>query len=107
MQGVHRSGSKKRDSAASARYDYFETKATIDGKPYVVAFDVEVIPGKNNYRTHKVLNEINLTPIPSAEPGPVPGAQGKNSGLRGRCSFAQNKYTTKRKRNKYRKANAV
>ena len=83
MQSVHRSGSKKRYSAASARYDYFETKATIDGKPYVVAFDVEVIPGKNNYRTHKVLNEINLTPIPSAEPGPVPGAQGKKSGLRG------------------------
>ena len=83
MQGVHRSGSKKRDSAASARYGYFETKATIDGKPYVVAFDVEVIPGKNNYRTHKVLNEINLTPIPNAEPGPVPGAQGKKSGLQG------------------------
>ena len=65
------------------RYDYFETKATIDGKPYVVAFDVEVIPGKNNYRTHKVLNEINLTPVPSGEPSPRLGAQGKKSGLQG------------------------
>lgn len=78
MQGVHRSGSKKRDSAASARYDYFETKATIDGKPYVVAFDVEVYPDTNNYRTHKALNEISLTPIPSAEPGPVPGDKERN-----------------------------
>lgn len=82
MQGIHRSSSKK-ESVASTRYEYFETKATIDGKPYVVAFDVEVIPGKNNYRTHKILNEINLTSIPSGEIGPVPAAQGKKSGLQG------------------------
>lgn len=43
------------------RYDYFETDAKINGQDYVVTFDVEVVPGKNNYRTHKVINEINLT----------------------------------------------
>ena len=107
MQGVHRSGSKKRDSAASARYDYFETKATIDGKPYFVAFDVEIYPDTNNYRTHKALNEISLTAISGASTGPVPSAADIAVKLTGRCSFAQNKYTTKRKRNKYRKANAV
>lgn len=54
------------------RYDYFETPVTINGLPYVVSFDVEVYPGKNNYRTHKVINEINLTQ--SGEVGPVPTA---------------------------------
>ena len=83
MQGVHRSSSKQSESIASTRYDYFETKANINGKPYVVAFDVEVIPGANNYRTHKILNEINLTSVPSVETGPVPAAQGKKSGLQG------------------------
>lgn len=83
MQGIHRSSSKQSESIASTRYEYFETKATIDGKPYVVAFDVEVIPGKNNYRTYKILNEINLTSVPSVETGPVPAAQGKKSGLQG------------------------
>ncbi len=82
MQGIHRSSSKK-ESVASTRYDYFETKANINGKPYVVAFDVDVIPGTNKYRTHKVLNEINLTSVPSVETGPVPAAQGKKSGLQG------------------------
>ena len=28
------------------RYDYFETEVNINGKPCVVAFDVEVVPGK-------------------------------------------------------------
>ena len=82
MQGIHRSSSKK-ESVASTRYEYFETKATIDGKPYVVAFDVEVIPGANNYRTHKVLNEINLTSVQSVEVDPNSTAQGKKSGLQG------------------------
>lgn len=65
------------------RYDYFETKATIDGKPYVVAFDVEVYPDTNNYRTHKVLNEISLTAIPDADTGPVPAATDIESSLQG------------------------
>ncbi|MEG3030050.1 MAG: hypothetical protein RR827_06585, partial [Oscillospiraceae bacterium] len=46
------------------RYDYFETPVAIDGKKYLATFDVEVVPGKNNYRTHRVINEINLTQIP-------------------------------------------
>ena len=83
MQGVHRSGSKKRDSAASARYDYFETKATIDGKPYVVAFDVEVYSDTNNYRTHKVLNEISLTQTSGAEADPVSAAANAEPSLQG------------------------
>ena len=70
-------------SKKATRYDYLETKATIDGKPYVVAFDVEVIPGANNYRTHKVLNEINLTSVQSVEVDPNSTAQGKKSGLQG------------------------
>lgn len=73
------------------RYDYFETDANINGTDYVVTFDVEVVPGRNNYRTHKVINEINLTQAsdnahlgrassevlaPSGETGPLPDAQG-------------------------------
>ena len=70
------------------RYDYFETEVNINGKPYVVAFDVEVVPGKNNYRTHKVLNEINLMETSAGETRPrrvaedaTPGLQGTNSAL--------------------------
>lgn len=56
------------------RYDYFETPVTIDGQSYVVAFDVEVIPTANNYRTHKVINNMDLTLSPSAHVGPAPTA---------------------------------
>ena len=63
------------------RFDYFETDISINGKPYVVAFDVEVIPGKNNYRTHKVINEINLMALKDGEVGPAPTASLKASGL--------------------------
>ena len=63
------------------RFDYFETDISINGKPYVVAFDVEVIPGKNNYRTHKVINEINLMALKDGEVGPAPTAFLKASGL--------------------------
>lgn len=83
MQGIHRSSSKQSESIASTRYEYFETKANINGKPYVVAFDVEVIPGANNYHTHKVLNEISLTAIPGAEAGPVPAAADIEPSLQG------------------------
>ena len=48
------------------RYDYFETPVEIDGKDYVVTYDVEVYKGTNNYRTHKVIDEINLTERSSA-----------------------------------------
>lgn len=50
----------------------FETPATINGKNYIVAFDVEVHPDTNNYRTHKVINEMSLTEAPGM--GPLPTA---------------------------------
>lgn len=57
-----------------SRYDYFETMCKIDGEDYVVSFDVEVVPGSNNYRTHKVINEINLSKANqlSTDMGPAP-----------------------------------
>lgn len=44
------------------RYDYFEAQATIGGNEYTVSFDVEVYPDRNNYRTHRVINNLELTP---------------------------------------------
>lgn len=55
------------------RYDYFETDITINGKPYVAAFDVEVLPGTNNYRTHKIVN-MELMQDTTSLVGPVPTA---------------------------------
>lgn len=63
------------------RYDYFETPIKINGQDYVVTFDVEVVPGLNNYRTHKVINSIDLKPVSSVEVGPVPTAQDTAPGL--------------------------
>ena len=42
------------------RYDYFETPIRLNGEDYVVTFDVEVQKGTNRYRTHRVINEMNL-----------------------------------------------
>ncbi|MBQ7858741.1 MAG: hypothetical protein IJ347_01215, partial [Faecalibacterium sp.] len=53
---IAKEGSRK----VAERYDYFETSVVIDGVPYTVAFDVEVQPGTNNYRTHRVINDISL-----------------------------------------------
>ena len=64
----------------TTRFDYFETGANINGKPYIVSFDVEVMPGHNNYRTHKIINEISLTNLEGGEVGPVPTAQSKSAG---------------------------
>ena len=63
-------GSKNKSYVS--RYDYFETEVSINGKEYIVSFDVEVHPNVNNYRTHKVINEINLTSSPDM--GPLPTA---------------------------------
>lgn len=52
-------GNKKKDTI---RFDLFETPVSIDGKRYIVTFDVEVFPSVNNYRTHKVINELDLVP---------------------------------------------
>ena len=62
-------GSKNKSDVV--RYDYFETPATINGKNYIVAFDVEVHPDTNNYRTHKVINEMSLTEAPGMDPLPT------------------------------------
>lgn len=55
------------------RFDYFETPVEIHGKSYIVSFDVEAFPNKNNYRTHK-LHEIELSPITDADTGRDPAA---------------------------------
>ncbi|EHL68589.1 hypothetical protein HMPREF1032_03889, partial [Subdoligranulum sp. 4_3_54A2FAA] len=46
----------------ATRYDYFETQAIIGGQEYTVSFDVEVYPDRNNYRTHRVVNNLELSP---------------------------------------------
>lgn len=53
----------------TVRFDYFETPTTIDGKDYVVSFDVEVFPASNNYRTHRVINEMDIVPVSRADTG--------------------------------------
>ena len=59
----------------TVRFDYFETPVSINGTDYVVTFDVEVFPqGNNNYRTHKVINEMDLTPISDTDDAPVASA---------------------------------
>ena len=42
------------------RYDYFETQLSLDGRPYVAAFDVEVRHDNNRMRTYRVLRNMNL-----------------------------------------------
>ena len=63
------------------RFDYFETDVNINGTPYVVSYDVEVGGGHNNYRTHKVIQNIDLTPLSGGEVAPVAAAQDNALGL--------------------------
>ena len=60
------------------RFDMFETPVFIEvptgngetkKAEYIVTFDVEVFPNVNNYRTHKVINEMDLTPVHRADTG--------------------------------------
>ena len=60
------------------RYDYFETPISINGEDYVARFDVEVVPGANNYRTHQVI-KIDLTPAEASLVGPSPTASTETS----------------------------
>ena len=62
----------RNNAAKVTRYDYFETPVTINGNNYIVSYDVEVYPDRNNYRTHKVINEMSLTE--AQDTGPVPAA---------------------------------
>lgn len=59
-----RKGEKKK---LTTRFDYFETPVNIGDQEYVAAFDVEVFPNVNNYRTHKVINKMNLQKVTNAD----------------------------------------
>lgn len=65
---------QKAKQKLTVRFDYFETPVTINGKEYIAAFDVEVFPNTNNYRTHKVIEKMDLIPLSDADVGPVPTA---------------------------------
>ena len=69
--GEYEQKGKQKDTI---RFDYFETPASINGQNYIVAFDVEVFSSTNNYRTHKLINEMDLIPVSSTDAGPVPTA---------------------------------
>lgn len=73
--GVYTQHGKKQKQ--TVRYDYFETPVTINGKSYIAAFDVEVEPNVNNYRTHKLI-EMDLKEIPPLDTGPAPAATETN-----------------------------
>ena len=60
------------------RYDYFETPVEINGASYIAKFDVEVVPGANNYRTHQVI-KMELTPAEASLAGPAPAASPETS----------------------------
>lgn len=64
------------------RYDYFETPIRINGQEYIATFDVEVYKNANNYRTHKVVNEINLTPITDGAQGLISNTETAGAHLR-------------------------
>ena len=60
------------------RFDLFETPVFIEvptknegtkATEYIVTFDVEVFPDSNNYRTHKVIYEMDLTPVHRTDTG--------------------------------------
>lgn len=69
-------GNKKK---LTVRFDYFETPVRINGKDYIAVFDVEVFPNTNQYRTHKVIEKMDLIALPDADTGPVPAANGNAS----------------------------
>lgn len=54
------------------RYDYFETQLSLDGRPYVATFDVEVRRDQNRMRTYRVLRNMNLQAVATQ------GANGQN-----------------------------
>jgi len=60
------------------RYDYFETPVTINNKPYIAKFDIEVLPDVNNYRTHQIVN-VDLIQPEGSLVGPVPTAASDES----------------------------
>lgn len=61
------------------RFDYFETPVNILSEPYIAAYDVEVFPAVNNYKTHRIIKKMDLIPTDSADTGPVPAAPESSS----------------------------
>ena len=61
------------------RFDYFETPVNILDEPYIAAYDVEVFPAVNNYKTHRIIKKMDLIPADSADTGPVPAAPESSS----------------------------
>lgn len=61
------------------RFDYFETPVNILNEPYIAAYDVEVFPAVNNYKTHRIIKKMDLIPTDSADTGPVPAAPESSS----------------------------
>ena len=79
----------KNKAAKVIRYDYFEKPLKINGQDYVMSFDVEVYPGTNNFRTYKVINQIDLTPATAIRRSTTGGHIAMQSGLSNN-SIAQN-----------------
>lgn len=88
MSAVANIYKKTKNAKDTIRFDCFETNANIGGNDFVVAFDVEVFPGANNYRTHKVINKMELkamtgadvtAPAAVTDAGSVPTAAAKGS----------------------------
>lgn len=71
----------KNKAAKVIRYDYFEKPLKINGQDYVMSFDVEVYPGTNNFRTYKVINQIDLTPATAIRRSTTGGHIAMQSGL--------------------------
>lgn len=72
---------KNEKAKGKIRYDYFETPIRIGDEDYIAAFDVEVLPSANNYRTHKIINKIDLTKASSADTAPEAAAKEAQSSL--------------------------
>ncbi len=56
---VTKNGSPKKNIV---RYDYFESDVTIGGQPYLVKWEVEIVPGANNYKTHRLV-DMTIDPV--------------------------------------------
>ena len=72
---------RKSKSEKVIRYDYFEKPLKINGQDYVMSFDVEVYPGTNNFRTYKVINQIDLMPVTAIRRSTTDGHITMQSGL--------------------------
>lgn len=73
---------KNKNKAANViRYDYFENLLDINNQNYIVTFDVEVFRDTNNFRTYRVINEIDLTPTAASRRSKTDGLTTAVSGL--------------------------